>query len=164
MLLIFRPFRIGQDIEVGGKAGKVRSLSLFMTELVTPDNVQILLPNGSVWGQVIINRSSYPGTGEVKVAFPVPAGAPADAIAERILKELRRDPRIDGRTQPAVHVSRVIDIANADRPVVELTVTANVKPSDTDAVKQEALDRIGRLVAQVADRPDRKDPVARPQA
>jgi small conductance mechanosensitive channel len=31
MLLIFRPFRIGQDIEVGGKAGKVRSLSLFMS-------------------------------------------------------------------------------------------------------------------------------------
>lgn len=89
---------------------------------------------------------------------------PSDAIAERILKELLRDPRIDRQTMPAVHVSRVIDIANADRSAVELTVTANVKPSDTDAVKQEVMDRSGRLVAEVVDRMDRKGPVARPQA
>lgn len=152
MLLIFRPFRIGQDVEIGGKAGKVTSLSLFMTELVAPDNTQILLPNGSVWGHPIINHSAYPGTGELKVSFPVPAGASADAIAERILQELRRDKRVDRQTQPAVHVSRVIDITNADRPVVELAVTAKVAPSEADAVKQEVLDRIGTLVAECSRR------------
>jgi hypothetical protein len=52
----------------------------------------------------------------------------------------------------------LIDIANADRPVVELTVTANVKPSDTDAVKQEAMDRIGRLVAEVSRSPGPEGP------
>ncbi len=50
MLLLFRPFRIEDDVEVSGKAGKVRSLSLFMTELLAPDNTQIPLPNGSIWG------------------------------------------------------------------------------------------------------------------
>ena len=148
MLLLFRPFRIEDDVEVGGKAGKVRSLSLFMTELVAPDNTQILLPNGSIWGQAIINHSAYPGTGELKVSFPVPAGASARAIGERILAELRKDPRVDQRAQPAVHVSRVIDINNADRPVIELTLTAHVKPSDMDHVKQEIFDRIGALVAE----------------
>jgi small conductance mechanosensitive channel len=152
MLLVFRPFGIGQDVEIGGRTGKVRSLSLFMTELAAPDNTQILLPNGSVWGQPIINRSAYPGTGELKVSFPVPAGGPADAIAGRILQELRGDDRIDRQTQPAVHVSRVIDIANADHPVVELTVTAKVAPSDADAVKQQVLDRIGALVADRSTR------------
>lgn len=71
MLLLFRPFHIGDDVEVGGKTGKVRSLSLFMTELVAADNTQILLPNGQVWGAAIINHSAYPGTGEVKVTIPV---------------------------------------------------------------------------------------------
>lgn len=148
MLLLFRPFRIGDDVEVGGKAGKVRSLSLFMTELVAPDNTQILLPNGSIWGQAIINHSAYPGTGELKVSFPVPAGASARAIGERILAELRKDPRVDQRAQLEIHVSRVIDINNADRPVIELTLTAHVKPSDMDHVKQEIFDRIGALVAE----------------
>jgi small conductance mechanosensitive channel len=153
MLLIFRPFRIGHDVEVGGKAGKVRALSLFMTELASPDNTQILLPNGSVWGQPIINHSAYPGTGEVKVSFPVPAGAAADTIARLVLQDLREDPRVNPQSQPTAHVSRVVDISNADRPVVELTVAAQVKPSETDAVKQHVLDRIGTLVAQ----PPRKD-------
>ncbi|UFW46420.1 MULTISPECIES: mechanosensitive ion channel family protein [Bradyrhizobium] len=146
MLLVFRPFRIGHDVEVGGKAGEVRSLSLFMTELKAPDNAQILLPNASVWGQPIINRSAYPATGELKVSFPVPAGPAADAIARCVLQDLRENPNL--QSQPTVHVSRVIDITNADRPVVELTMTARVKPSEVDAVKQQVLDRIGALVAR----------------
>ena len=150
MLLIFRPFRIGDDVEVAGKTGKVRSLSLFMTELVAPDNTQILLPNGSVWGQPIVNHSAYPGTGELKLSFPVPAGAPAGAIGERILEQLRRDPRIDQKAKPEVHVSRVIDVTNADRPVVELTMVAHVKPSEADAVKQELMNLVGSLVADIS--------------
>lgn len=150
MLLIFRPFRIGDDVEVGGKAGKVRSLSLFMTELTSPDNNQILLPNGSVWGQAIINRSAYPGTGDLKVSFPVPAGGPADAMADSILQQLRADERVNRQTQPEVHISRVIDIANAERPLVELTVTAKVAPAATDAIRQQLLDRAGAFIGDRA--------------
>ncbi|MGL3109618.1 mechanosensitive ion channel family protein [Bradyrhizobium sp. BR 1432] len=145
MLLLFRPFHIGDDVEVAGKAGKVKSLSLFMTELVAPDNTQILLPNGQVWGAAIINHSAYPGTGEIKVAFPVRAGA-ANALADQILKELRDDPRIDDRTAPSVNVSKVIT-ADPAAPVVELTVSAKVKPSDADAVKQRVLDHASALLA-----------------
>ena len=57
MLLIFRPFRIGDYIEVAGLNGTVKKLILFMTELSTPDNVQILIPNGKVWDQSIRNYS-----------------------------------------------------------------------------------------------------------
>lgn len=145
MLLLFRPFHIGDDVEVGGKAGKVRSLSLFMTELVAPDNTQILLPNGQVWGAAIINHSAYPGTGEVKVTFPVRAGS-ANTLADRILKELRDDPRVDARAAPSVNVSKVI-ATDAAAPVVELTVSAKVKPSDADAVKQRVLDHASALLA-----------------
>ncbi|OKO84707.1 small-conductance mechanosensitive channel [Bradyrhizobium sp. NAS80.1] len=146
MLLLFRPFHIGDDVEVGGKTGKVRSLSLFMTELVAADNTQILLPNGQVWGAAIINHSAYPGTGEVKVTFPVRAGS-ANALADQILKELREDPRIEERTAPSV-VSKVI-AADPAAPLVELTVSAKVKPSDADAVKQRVLDHASALLAAV---------------
>jgi small conductance mechanosensitive channel len=57
MLLIFRPFKIGDYIDAGGQAGTVRELGLFMTELNTPDNVRITLPNSAIWGQAIKNFS-----------------------------------------------------------------------------------------------------------
>jgi small conductance mechanosensitive channel len=146
MLLLFRPFHIGDDVEVAGKAGKVKSLSLFMTELVALDNTQILLPNGQVWGAAIVNHSAYPGTGEIKVAFPVPAGA-ANTLADRILKELRNDSRIDDHAQPVVSVTKVLDVANPAAPILELTVSAKAKPSQADAVKQCVLDHASALLA-----------------
>lgn len=105
-----------------------------MTELVAPDSSQILLPNGQVWGAAIINHSAYPGTDELKVSFPVPAGAAARSIGDEILKDLREDPRVDSQDKPAVHVSKVVDVSNAAAPIIALTVSARVKPSDTDAV------------------------------
>ncbi len=59
MLLIFRPFRLGDDIEAAGLSGRVRSMSLFTTELITPDNVQILIPNGQLWDKPIKNMTTY---------------------------------------------------------------------------------------------------------
>ena len=69
MLLIFRPFRVGHKVQVGGSLGTVKELSLFWTELVTDDKVQIIVPNGGVWGQPLRNFSIYPApphAGEVR--------------------------------------------------------------------------------------------------
>lgn len=79
------------------------------------------------------------------MAFPVRAGA-ANALADQILKELRDDPRIDDRTAPSVNVTKVI-AADPAAPVVELTVSAKVKPSDADAIKQRVLDHASALLA-----------------
>ena len=62
MLLAFRPLRLGDSIEVAG--------NMFMTELASDDNVQVLIPNGQVWGAVLTNFSVYP-TRRVSVSFPV---------------------------------------------------------------------------------------------
>jgi small conductance mechanosensitive channel len=73
MLLIFRPFRIGQHVQISGTDGTVKELSLFWTELVTSDNVQVIIPNGSVWGQQLRNFSIYPqatATAQVRFRFP----------------------------------------------------------------------------------------------
>ncbi|SFB06293.1 small conductance mechanosensitive channel [Poseidonocella pacifica] len=60
MLVAFRPLEIGQFVEAGGESGTVSNISLFNTELTTVDNVQVILPNGTVWGNVIKNYSHFP--------------------------------------------------------------------------------------------------------
>ncbi len=55
LMLIYRPFDIGDMIQVAGTLGKVESMSLLSTQLRTPDNQLVIVPNNSVWGDVIIN-------------------------------------------------------------------------------------------------------------
>lgn len=60
MLVIFRPFRIGDFIEAGGATGTVESITLFTTEINTLDNVRIIIPNGAVWGGIVKNYAINP--------------------------------------------------------------------------------------------------------
>jgi small conductance mechanosensitive channel len=57
MLLILRPFNVGDYIIYGEHGGTVKSLGLFATELVTPDNVFVFAPNSQVWGSELYNYS-----------------------------------------------------------------------------------------------------------
>ena len=58
MLLLFRPFRVGDFIEAAGVAGTVEAIGIFTTTLNTPDNVGIVIPNSGVWGQIIKNYAA----------------------------------------------------------------------------------------------------------
>jgi small conductance mechanosensitive channel len=58
MLLIFRPFKIGDFIDAAGVAGSVQEIGIFSTTLNTGDNVRIILPNSSVYGTTIKNFST----------------------------------------------------------------------------------------------------------
>jgi small conductance mechanosensitive channel len=99
MLMLFRPFKVGDQVEVGGQSGIVRGIDLFVTELVTEENVQILIPNTAVWGQSIVNRSHY-ATRRFDLALPVPSTEMSRAIEiaekavngeSKILKEPKPD-------------------------------------------------------------------------
>jgi small conductance mechanosensitive channel len=59
MLLGFRPFKIGDYVDVGGHSGSVKAITLFTTEIATSDNVQITIPNGDIWASSIKNYSYY---------------------------------------------------------------------------------------------------------
>jgi len=72
MLVLLRPFRVGQYIDAQGVAGTVRETGLFMTELTTADGVCLRVPNGKLWGSAITNYSENPTRRldiEVTVAF-----------------------------------------------------------------------------------------------
>lgn len=67
MLLMFRPFKVGDIVNVAGQTGKVDEIELFTTTIDTPDNRRIIIPNGSVFGSVIENISHH-STRRVDVA------------------------------------------------------------------------------------------------
>jgi len=58
MLLTFRPFKVGDFVDIGGTAGTVMEVGIFTCMLSTPDNVRILVPNSSVFGHTITNYSA----------------------------------------------------------------------------------------------------------
>jgi small conductance mechanosensitive channel len=60
MLLVFRPFHVGDFISAGGESGSVQAIGLFSTTLNTGDNVQIVIPNSSVYGGTIKNFGANP--------------------------------------------------------------------------------------------------------
>lgn len=59
LLLIFRPYKVGDFVDAGGTFGKVTEIDLFTTIMQTFDNQQIIIPNGQIWGEKIINHSHH---------------------------------------------------------------------------------------------------------
>lgn len=136
MLLIFRPFRTGDYVEAGGVAGSVKELTLFTTELNTPDNVQIIVPNSDIWAQAIKNYSSY-ATRRVDITFGISYGDSIGKAMQIIREEMMKDERILKEPEPFLAVSALgessVDIVtrswvnNADYWGVKFDLTRAVK-------------------------------------
>jgi small conductance mechanosensitive channel len=60
MLLIFRPYKVGDEVNVAGYTGTVREIELFTTAIDTPDYRRIIVPNSSIFGAVIENVTHHP--------------------------------------------------------------------------------------------------------
>jgi len=108
MLIFFRPFRTGQYVEVAGKAGTVKNVSLFTTELATPDNVQIILPNSEVWSGSIVNYSHHE-TRRVDFLLGISYSDNIDKAFSVINGVIGGDKRIHADPAPQVVVSELAD-------------------------------------------------------
>lgn len=143
MLILFRPYKIGQYVDIGGTAGTVVDLNLFMTELATPDNIQIIVPNGQAWGSVITNFSHH-DTRRVDLLFGIDYGDDATKAMAIILEQAQADGRVLTDPEPWVRVTNLGDSS------VDLTARIWCKAEDywdlkfamTKGVK-EAFDRHG---------------------
>jgi small conductance mechanosensitive channel len=92
MLLIFRPFKVGDYVEAAGHSGSIRALNLFFTLMTTPDNVLISVPNSQIWGGSIRNYS-VSETRRADFVFGVSYGADLEAAKAAILDVLSSDER-----------------------------------------------------------------------
>lgn len=108
MLLVFRPFRAGNFIEAGGAMGTVNSIGIFTTLMTTPDNKEIIVPNGAIYGGNITNFSAKE-TRRVDMVFGI--GYDDDLKkAKTILEEMiKADPRVLAEPAPQVAVSELGD-------------------------------------------------------
>lgn len=108
MLIIFRPYKIGQFVDIGGTSGTVKDLNIFVTELVTPDNVQIIMPNGQAWGAVVTNFSAH-DTRRLDLTFGIDYGDDADKAIQIILDVANADERVHKDPEPWVRVTNLGD-------------------------------------------------------
>ncbi len=143
MLILFRPYKLGQYVDINGTAGTVKDLNLFVTELTTPDNVQIIIPNGQAWGSIITNFSAHE-TRRCDLVFGIDYGDDADKAMQIIHDLAKADERILDDPEPWVRVTNLGDSS------VDLTVRLwcdaadywDVKFDTTKTVK-EAFDKKG---------------------
>ncbi len=108
MLIIFRPYKIGQFVDIGGTSGTVKDLNIFVTELVTPDNVQIIMPNGKAWGAVVTNFSAH-DTRRLDITYGIDYGDDADKAIQIILDVANADERVQKDPEPWVRVTNLGD-------------------------------------------------------
>lgn len=136
MLLIFRPFKAGDFIDAGGATGVVKSISIFTTIMTTPDNKEIIVPNGAIYGGNITNFSAKETR---RVDMVVGIGYDSDLKkAKDILNEMiAADDRILKDPAPTVAVAELADssvnfvvrpwVASADFWAVKFDFTEEVK-------------------------------------
>jgi small conductance mechanosensitive channel len=137
MLLLFRPFKVGDGIEGGGLAGTIKDVSLFHTHLVTGDNIQVIAPNSVLWNAALKNTSFY-ATRKVEVVAPVAYGAGADATLACIRELISADPRIAAEPAPAVALTKFGD------KTVDVTISVWCATGDAGSVKSDLMTAIWR--------------------
>jgi len=108
MMVIFKPFKVGDYIEGGGVAGVVELIGIFTTELKTPDNRKIIVPNAKITGDNIINYSAK----EIRRVDIVAGVSYSDDLdkVKRVLQDiLARDDRILKDPAPTIGVLELAD-------------------------------------------------------
>jgi small conductance mechanosensitive channel len=123
MILLFRPFKVGDFIDAAGVAGTVKSIALFRTELATPDNVQIIVPNGKIFGDTIKNFSAN-DTRRIDLVIGIGYGSSIETAMKVINDILSSEKRLLEDPAPTIAVSELADSS------VNLIVRPWVKASD----------------------------------
>jgi small conductance mechanosensitive channel len=108
LMVILRPYRVGDEVEIAGQAGIVKRLDLFTTDIATFDNQRIVVPNSKVMGEVLVNRTYY-RTRRVELDFDVAYEEKLDEVF-RIMKETAAaDPRVQAEPAPWAGVAQLKD-------------------------------------------------------
>ncbi|MCI5777275.1 MAG: mechanosensitive ion channel [Bacteroidales bacterium] len=127
MLLLFRPFKVGDFIEVSGYSGVVKEIQIFNTFLTTGDNKVVLIPNGGISTSSMTNYSRLPER-RVDLTFGIGYGDDIDKAYEAIRAVIARKPEILTTPEPFMAVSNLGDNS------VDIVVRIWVKSEDYWAV------------------------------
>ncbi|MDO6761019.1 mechanosensitive ion channel [Tamlana sp. 2_MG-2023] len=143
LIMIFKPFKVGDLIEAQGEIGGVKEIAIFTTKLTGLSNKEIIIPNGSLSNGNIVNYT-VAGTRRVDLVFGVDYAADIKKTKEVLMGVLKAHPLVINDPEPTVNVLELADssinfavrpwCASGDYWTVYFDVTENVK---------EALDAAG---------------------
>jgi len=135
LILLFKPFRVGDFIEAQGVSGSVREIQIFSTHIHTPDNKVIVVPNGALSNNVITNYSKEQ---KRRVDFVFGIGYQDDILlAKNLLQTLiDADPRIDKDPEPLIAVSELAESS------VNLRVRVWANAEDMWSVRYDYLEAV----------------------
>ncbi|MCI8513047.1 MAG: mechanosensitive ion channel [Lachnospiraceae bacterium] len=110
MILLFKPFQIGDFVEAGGYSGTVQGITVFYTILITPDNKRVTLPNGGLTNAAIVDYSCE-ATRRVDLTFAVGYGCEIDPVKELLLSEAASQGQVLSEPEPFARMTAQKDYA-----------------------------------------------------
>ena len=135
MILVFRPFKIGDFIDAGGSAGSIKEIGLFATTMATPDNVKVIVPNGAIFGGTIKNFAGY-DTRRVDLVVGIGHSSDIDRARDILEGLIKADERVFADPAHQIAVSELADSS------VNFVVRMWSKGSDYWGVKFDMTERI----------------------
>ncbi|MBW1786768.1 MAG: mechanosensitive ion channel [Deltaproteobacteria bacterium] len=143
LILVLRPYRVGDVIEAAGVVGAVKEIKLFTTVMATPDNIKIMVPNGKIFGDTIKNITAF-DTRRVDMVMGIGYSSDIQKAYDVMADIMKADERILEDPAPQIAVSELADSS------VNLVVRPWVKKEDYWGVKfdltrkfKEAFDEVG---------------------
>lgn len=130
LIILFRPFKVGDYIKVNGFEGFVSEIKMVQTALSTPDNEEVILPNSVVMGNSIVNRSSMPLC-RVQVVVGVDYACDLKAAKAAVLKAATEHP-LCVQTQGKEAVTYITNLADS---AIEITLWAWTNEADLGAFR-----------------------------
>ena len=127
MIMLFKPFKVGDFISAQGYEGVVNEIQIFNTHVLTPDNKEVILPNGSLSTGAMTNFSKQ-GTRRVDWSFSIAYGDDYDKAKSLLLRLCDEDGRIQKTPAPFVELGKLNDSS------VDITVRVWVDAADYWAV------------------------------
>lgn len=108
LIMIFKPFKVGDLIEAQGELGVVKEIQIFTTQINTPTNKLVIIPNGALSNGNIINYTTE-GTRRVDLTFGVSYDSDIKITKEILMNVLTSHPKVLKDPEPTVNVSELAD-------------------------------------------------------
>ncbi len=142
LIILFKPFRVGDTIEAQGVIGTVSEIQIFVTRLISGNNQTIFVPNGALSNGTIINYSMQ-GTRRVDLVFSLSYDTNIKTAKEIVMKVMREHPKVLKNPEPEVAIKTLTDNAihlairpwskNLDFGIVSSDILENCKEAFENA-------------------------------
>ncbi len=133
LIILFKPFRVGDTIEAQGVSGSVLEIQIFVTKLITGNNQTIFVPNGALSNGTIVNYSMQ-GIRRADLVLSVAYDADLKKVKDIILKVMKNNPKVLKSPQPSVSVTELTDSS------IKLAVRPWAKNADYSDVISDTLE------------------------